>query len=84
MAAMFAGIWLMLKLFTIFTSSAPMSLESDPVVAEALSNDEFVNEYVISDLNQWDLYDDIMETGLCPDAFLDSISYVSYDMPGEF
>ena len=68
MAAMFAGVWCMLKMFTMLTSTTPMPLDTNPVIAEAISNDTFVNEYVISDLSQWDVYDDLMDDGIVPDA----------------
>lgn len=42
MAAMFAGVWCMLKLFAMLTSSSPLPLETNPVIAEAFSNDVFV------------------------------------------
>ena len=74
MAAMFAGVWCMLKLFAMLTSSSPLPLETNPVIAEAFSNAVFVNEYVIPELNEWDLYDDLMEDGIDPAALLDSVS----------
>ena len=64
----------MLKLFAMLTSSSPLPLETNPVIAEAFSNDVFVNEYVIPELNEWDLYDDLMEDGIDPAALLDSVS----------
>ena len=75
MAAMFAGVWCMLKLFSIFTTNELMPFESNPIVAEALSNESFVNDYIVPDLNQWDLYDTLMDDGINPDAFLDSITF---------
>lgn len=68
MAAMFAGVWCMLKMFTLMTSQNPMPFESNPVIAEAFRNDTFVNDYVLSDLSQWDIYDDLMEDGFDPDS----------------
>ena len=68
MAAMFAGVWCMLKMFTMLTSSSPMPLDANPIIVEAISNDTFVNEYVISDLSQWDIYDDLMDDGIEPDS----------------
>lgn len=68
MAAMFAGVWCMLKMFSLMTSDTPQPFESNPVIAEAFGNDAFVNDYVISDINQWDLYDDLMEDGFVPDS----------------
>lgn len=84
MAAMFAGVWLMLKMFTMLTVTSPVPFDSNPTIAEALSNDAFVNEYVISDISEWDLYDDLMEDGISPDSFLDSIAFLQMDVPSEF
>lgn len=80
MAAMFAGVWCMLKLFTMLTSETPVPFESNPIVAEAFNNDSFVNEYVISDINQWDIYDDLMNEGISPESFIDSISSYQDDI----
>lgn len=74
MAAMFAGVWCMLKMFTMLTSTSPQPLESNPVIAEAFSNDTFVNDYVIPDVDQWDLYDDIMDEGIMPDSLLEEVT----------
>lgn len=75
MAAMFAGIWCMLKLFTMLTATTATPLESNPVIAEALSNDDFVDDCVISDFSQWDVYDQLIEDGAVPDSlcFADSL-----------
>jgi len=75
MAAMFAGVWCMLKMFTmLITSTSPQPLETNPTMAEAFSNDTFVNECVIPDVNQWDLYDSLMYEGISPDSLLDTIA----------
>ncbi len=73
MAAMFAGVWCMLKMFTMLTSTSPMPLETNPIMAEAFSNDTFVNEYVMPEVDEWELYDDLMEDGIDPQALLDSV-----------
>ena len=70
MAAMFAGVWCMLRMFTLMTADNPQPFESNPVIAEAFGNDSFVNDYVLSDINQWDLYDDLMEDGFEPDSLI--------------
>lgn len=83
MAAMFGGIWCMLKMFTMLTATSTVTLDNNPVIAEALSNDDFVNEYVITDLNQWDYYDELMEDGLAPDSLLldsDQLSDLSSEL----
>ncbi len=73
MAAMFAGVWCMLKMFTMLSSTPASSpFEQNPILADALGNDMFVNEYIIDDVNQWDIVDDLMEDGLDLDEFADS------------
>ena len=68
LAAMFAGVWCMLRMFTLMTNDNAQPLESNPVIAEAFGNDSFVADYVMGDINQWDLYDDLYEEGFDPDS----------------
>lgn len=63
LAAMFAGIWCMIQMFTIM-GSGTSSIDSNPVLAEALSNDAFVNDYVLSDVDNYDLYDELYNQGV--------------------
>lgn len=65
LAAMFAGIWCMLKMFTLISSPADSNsiFDSNPILAEAVGNDSFLYDYVIDDINQWDLYDEMIEDG---------------------
>jgi hypothetical protein len=74
MAAMFAGIWCMLKMFTSITSSTTdASMASNPILAEAFDNETFVNDYIMDDVNQWDVIDDMIEDGVDVDALVDSM-----------
>lgn len=73
MAAMFGGIWCMLRLFTMITAPADVSLENNSIIADALADEQFVNEYIVTDINQWDYYDQLIEDGFDPDALNDSI-----------
>jgi len=69
MAAMFAGVWCMLKMFTIMAGHTDLgSMDSNPVLAEAFANDEFMLEYVYDDISQWDILDEMMEDGSIDDA----------------
>jgi len=62
MAAMFAGIWCMLKMFSLMSSPAdPLSIESYPELADALGDEQFMKEYVADELNQWDLIDELSD-----------------------
>lgn len=81
MAAMFAGVWCMLKMFTMLTSTSPQPLELNPTMADAFNNDTFVNEYVIPDVNQWDLYDSLMYDGISPESLLDSAALMQVADP---
>ena len=78
LAAMFAGVWCMLKMFTMLTADTAQPFEVNPIMAEALGNETFVNDYVIPDVNQWDLYDDLMDEGFTPEGLLDSIPVNDY------
>ena len=60
MAAMFAGAWCMLKMFSMLSpATGGISFDNDPMVAEAISNDQFIDEYFLDDYNEYDLYDDM-------------------------
>lgn len=60
MAAMFAGAWCMLKMFSLLSpTTGGISFDNDPMVAEAISNDQFIDEYFLDDYNEYDLYDDM-------------------------
>ena len=75
MAAMFAGVWCMLKMFTLMMPPTAMQpIDSNPVVAEAFSNETFVNDYVLNDVSQWDIYDNMIDEGVDVDALCDSLA----------
>lgn len=62
MAAMFAGAWCMLKMFSLISPATgnAFSFDSDPVIAEAIGNEQFIDEYFLGDYNEYDLYEDMM------------------------
>lgn len=65
MAAMFAGIWCMMHIFNFMGSNnVDLAIESHPVVAAALSDDEFVEEYIIPDAGGFDLMEQLYESGV--------------------
>lgn len=66
MAAMFAGIWLMLQLFTLISNPGDLRpMDSNPVMAEAFGNDKFMIDYIINDagIDQWDIIDEMAQDG---------------------
>ena len=63
MAAMFAGIWLMLQMFVSIDHGRSLApVEDNPVLADALSTEDFVFDYVYPDLDERDIVDDMLET----------------------
>ena len=85
MAAMFAGAWCLLKMFSLMnTTSEELSLESYTVLSKAVQNDEFVDENVFT-LSPNDVYFDLYEDGYVeiPDD-LDSVEIgATYHLPAE-
>ncbi len=77
LAAMFAGIWLMLQMFAMMGSHGELKpVDENPVLAEAFSDDEFMLDYFYDDMDSYELYDDIINDPYCendvepvPDAF---------------
>lgn len=62
MAAMFAGIWLMLQMFSMMRSTSDSNfIDNNPVLAQALESDDFVYDYIYSDMSSEELLDDIIE-----------------------
>ncbi|MBD5232811.1 MAG: hypothetical protein HDS65_01390 [Bacteroidales bacterium] len=62
MAAMFAGIWLMMQLFTNLSGAGQLTpLSDNPVLANALSDDSFVLDYIYDDVNSWDIVDEMLD-----------------------
>ncbi len=72
LAAMFMGVWCMMKMFDLMrTDSTGLSIDNNPVITAALSNDHFINDYFIDegDLNDNMLLDDLYEKGVDPAVF---------------
>lgn len=66
MAAMFAGVWLMMNMFTLFQPARSGEIEDSPTLLAALANDGFVNEYIAPDVDEYELMDDLYESGFDP------------------
>lgn len=69
LAAMFMGVWCMMKMFDLMRPDAGgLTFDSNPVVAAAVGNDYFVNDYVLSqgDVSEYMLMEDLYETGYVP------------------
>lgn len=69
LAAMFMGVWCMMKMFDLMRPDTNgLSFDANPVLAAAVSNDYFVNDYVMTegDVSEYELMDDLYETGFTP------------------
>lgn len=72
MAAMFLGIWCMMKTFDLMRGDVPISVEKNTQLMSAISNDSFFNDYCTPSLNETDIYDDLYNQGFNPET-LDSL-----------
>lgn len=65
MAAMFAGIWCMVKMFSMLGhSDVDLAIDRNEVLSSALSDDHFVYEYI---------RDDVSDREMLEEMYLDSI-----------
>lgn len=70
MAAMFAGVWCMVQMFGSLSSKGGLQpIEDNPVLADALSTDDFVFDYIYDDISSWELVDDMMDEGTIDSDF---------------
>lgn len=71
MAAMFAGVWCMLQMLHSISGGGKLQpMTENAVLAEALSSDEFIMDYISDNINSWDIVDEMMEDGAIGDYSL--------------
>lgn len=64
MAAMFAGIWCMMKMFSMMQNTVgDMQFDRSPVLTAALANEDFVSDYVLGDYGEDQLLEDLYADG---------------------
>lgn len=69
MAAMFLGVWCMMKMFNLMRpSNSDLSIENNAILSEAVSNDDFMNDYCLTDIENSDLLEDLYSEGFTPTA----------------
>lgn len=66
MAAMFAGIWCMLKMFTMMTPAAgvDLSIDNNKVLSSALSDDRFIYDYINDDISSREVWEEMYEDSI--------------------
>lgn len=59
MAAMFAGAWCLIKMFTLMSpANTDVNINNYPALSLALEDDQFVDEYVIDGVSSYDILED--------------------------
>lgn len=67
MAAMFAGIWCMMKMFSmIHDTASEINFDRNPVLTAAIANDDFVFDFVADDVDEDDILDQMYDDGINP------------------
>ncbi len=69
MAAMFAGIWCMMKMFDLMR---PESASPAPILAEAFSDDNFMSDYYLDNSYDDEFLDNLYEAGYSPSELCES------------
>ncbi len=73
LAAMFAGIWCMLQMFAMMVGtgvSGAITPDNNPVLADAIENDSFMDDYYYMAVDEYDLYDDLYAAGMDWNKFM--------------
>lgn len=73
MAAMFAGAWCLIKMFTLMSPAASdVNINNYPALSLALEDEQFVDEYIIDGISSYDVYEDSYNDGI---ESLDSLNF---------
>lgn len=82
LAAMFMGVWCMMKMFDLMrTDSYGLSIDNNPVLSAAMSNDHFINEYFMNEgeVDDYQLMEDLYQTGFNPADYDDQLIDMTTD-----
>lgn len=66
MAAMFLGIWCMMKTFDLMRGDSALPVEKNSQLMSAISNDAFFNDYCTPDFSETDVVDELYNEGFDP------------------
>ena len=59
MAAMFAGAWCLIKMFSLMSPTpGDVNISNYPALSVALENDQFVDEYILDGVSSYDILED--------------------------
>lgn len=74
MAAMFAGIWCMMKMFDMMRPSADMTIDSNPAMTAAINNETFFDDFVLPAVDESALLDELYNEGFDTAEFNDELN----------
>lgn len=66
LAAMFMGIWCMMKMFDMMKPASQPPISENAVLMSAIDNDAFYYDYCIPDISDDELYDELYDQGFDP------------------
>ena len=65
MAAMFAGAWCLLKMFSLMSPAAgEASIDNYPALSRALENEQFIDEYIMDCVSTYDMLEESYKNNL--------------------
>ena len=71
----------MLKMFTMMSpGSVDLSIENNRVLTEALSDDDFVYDYIIDDINDREIFEEMYDYSISLDEILPDMEMSETDM----
>jgi len=75
LAAMFGGIWCMVKLFNLFgVPSTNLNIDENPVLASAIGNEAFVEEFIpIESIDEYSMMQEIYDSGAQPEEIFEFV-----------
>lgn len=73
LVAMFAGVWCMMKMFSMMLSGTPadINIDNNSMLVSALTDDVFVEDYYLQSMGDYDIMMDIYEDGFSTDEILE-------------
>lgn len=78
LAAMFAGIWCMLKMFSMMfpAGGVDLSIDNNRILTEALSDENFVYDYIIDEISDKEVFENMYDDSISIDDMVptDSLS----------
>ena len=75
LAAMFMGVWCMMKMFDLIQSSSPALPDTQSeLIAKAVSNEKYFSEYYDTEIDEEDILDDLFTTGIDPSIVAEDLT----------